>query len=118
MKTLGADWITDKHIDFEYKKYVLLDYLQDVNQNFEASKLYCQSQYNYYWCLTASKNSSGVVSGNSFVWLCTGDPHITVTSSSLSITGTSITCNVYYTEDVGGGGPTLPHNFNFSGTKN
>jgi hypothetical protein len=40
MKTLGADWITDKHIDFEYKKYVLLDYLQDVNKNFEDSKLY------------------------------------------------------------------------------
>jgi hypothetical protein len=40
MKTLGVNWITDKHIDFEYKKYILLDYLQAVNQNFEETKLY------------------------------------------------------------------------------
>jgi hypothetical protein len=40
MKTLNDNWITEKHIDFEYKKYVLLAYLQEVNQNFDACKLY------------------------------------------------------------------------------
>lgn len=40
MKTLNDNWITEKHIDFEYKKYVLLAYLQEVNQNFNACKLY------------------------------------------------------------------------------
>ena len=40
MKTLNDNWITEKHIDFEYKKYILLAYLQEVNQNFNACKLY------------------------------------------------------------------------------
>lgn len=40
MKTLGQDWITEKHVDFEYKKYVLLAYLQEVNRHFEETKLY------------------------------------------------------------------------------
>ena len=61
MKTLGADWITDKHIDFEYKKYVLLDYLQDVNENFEASKLYpalSDLVFHYRNLLTLKENKS------------------------------------------------------------
>ena len=37
---LSANWITEKHIDFEYKKYLLLGYLQRVNENFTESKLY------------------------------------------------------------------------------
>lgn len=40
MKTLNDNWITEKHVDFEYKKYVLLAYLQEVNQDFNACKLY------------------------------------------------------------------------------
>jgi hypothetical protein len=40
MKTLNDNWITEKHIDFEYKKYVLLAYLQEVNQDFNACRLY------------------------------------------------------------------------------
>ncbi len=40
MKTLGLNWITDNHIDFEYKKYILLAYLQEVSQRFEETKLY------------------------------------------------------------------------------
>ena len=40
MKKLSPDWITEKHIDFEYKKYVLLAYLQEVNMNFEKTHLY------------------------------------------------------------------------------
>ncbi len=37
---LSKNWLTEKHIDFEYKKYVLLAYLKEVGQNFEAKILY------------------------------------------------------------------------------
>lgn len=40
MGELSKNWLTEKHIDFEYKKYLLLSYLQDVRQNFTANKLY------------------------------------------------------------------------------
>jgi len=40
MATLSNNWITEKHIDFEYKKYLLLGYLQGVSENFTESKLY------------------------------------------------------------------------------
>jgi len=40
MADLSKNWLTEKHIDFEYKKYLLLSYLQDVKQNFNATKLY------------------------------------------------------------------------------
>lgn len=37
---LSKNWITEKHIDFEYKRYVLLAYLKEVSDNFGANKLY------------------------------------------------------------------------------
>lgn len=37
---LSDNWITTHHIDFEYKKYILLAYLQHVNECFEETKLY------------------------------------------------------------------------------
>ncbi len=40
MDKLSSNWITENHIDFEYKKYVLLAYLQHVNENFTENKLY------------------------------------------------------------------------------
>ncbi len=40
MATLNKNWITEKAIDFEYKKYILLAYLKQVSQNFEENKLY------------------------------------------------------------------------------
>lgn len=40
MSRLSQNWITEKHIDFEYKKYVLLAYLQEVSQDFDRSFLY------------------------------------------------------------------------------
>ena len=40
MKSLSQNWITEKAIDFEYKKYLLLAYLQEVQKHFEQSKLY------------------------------------------------------------------------------
>lgn len=40
MNSLSKNWITERHIDFEYKKYVLLAYLQHVSENFTENKLY------------------------------------------------------------------------------
>jgi len=40
MIDLKQDWLTDGHIDFEYKKYLLLGYLQQVGNEFDAKKLY------------------------------------------------------------------------------
>jgi hypothetical protein len=40
MKTLPKNWITDGLIDFEYKKYQLLAYLQEADREFQAVKLY------------------------------------------------------------------------------
>jgi hypothetical protein len=38
--SLSKNWITEKHIDFEYKKYVLLAYLQSVSEEFDATRLF------------------------------------------------------------------------------
>lgn len=40
MEKLNENWITDKLIDFEYKKYLLLAYLQKVSENFDVNRLY------------------------------------------------------------------------------
>lgn len=40
MQTLDKDWLTTGLIDFEYKKYVLLAYLQHVKSNFKSQKMY------------------------------------------------------------------------------
>lgn len=40
MKTLPLDWLTQGHIDFEYKKYLLLAYLTQVRHFFETNHLY------------------------------------------------------------------------------
>jgi hypothetical protein len=40
MAELSKNWLTEKHIDFEYKKYLLLSYFQDVSKHFDATKLY------------------------------------------------------------------------------
>ena len=40
MKQLSATWITDDYIDFELKKYKLLDYLTFVKEQFDEKKLY------------------------------------------------------------------------------
>ncbi|WP_448518355.1 hypothetical protein [Rhodoflexus sp.] len=40
MKTLSPNWLTEQLIDFEYKKYVLLAYLQSVREELGAQKLY------------------------------------------------------------------------------
>ena len=40
MKSLSENWITEGWIDFEYKKYLLLAYLQHVGSQFREVKLY------------------------------------------------------------------------------
>jgi len=40
MERLNENWITESHIDFEYKKYLLLAYLQHVSECFTETRLY------------------------------------------------------------------------------
>ena len=40
MDKLGKDWLTKDTTDFEYKKYILLDYLQKVDNQFKENKFY------------------------------------------------------------------------------
>jgi hypothetical protein len=40
MDTLSKDWITEGTLDFEYKKYILLAYLQHCHGSFEKKALY------------------------------------------------------------------------------
>lgn len=40
MKTLSQRWFYENLPDFEYKKYLLLAYLQDVHQQFNQTRLY------------------------------------------------------------------------------
>lgn len=40
MAILNTNWLTEKYIDFEYKKYILLAFLQDVDKDFEVQRLY------------------------------------------------------------------------------
>jgi hypothetical protein len=40
MAALHNDWLTDGVFDFEYKKYVLLAYLQHIDQQFTSNRLY------------------------------------------------------------------------------
>ncbi len=40
MERLSENWVTDGLIDFEYKKYILLAYLQNAKERFGERKLY------------------------------------------------------------------------------
>ncbi len=40
MAELNKNWLTDGLVDFEYKKYILLSYLQDTARHFDEKKLY------------------------------------------------------------------------------
>ena len=40
MEQLKDDWLTEGLIDFEFKKYLLLSYLQGIRLNFKSNKLY------------------------------------------------------------------------------
>lgn len=55
MKQLSANWLTEGNTDFEYKKYLLLAYLQYVDAEFKEQKLYpCLTELlNHYQNLSA-----------------------------------------------------------------
>jgi|SRR6185312_6763927 len=57
MAILSNNWLTEKFIDFEYKKYVLLAFLQEVDKDFEVPKLYpsLRELITHYRQLTAIK---------------------------------------------------------------
>src|SRR5215210_2490497 len=59
MDKLNENWITEKHIDFEYKRYVLLAYLQHVSEQFEEVRLYpaLSELVNHYRNLVALKEN-------------------------------------------------------------
>jgi hypothetical protein len=59
MEKLSDNWITEKHIDFEYKKYVLLAYLQHVSERFDETRLYpaLSELVNHYRNLKALKEN-------------------------------------------------------------
>ncbi|HAL81044.1 MAG TPA: hypothetical protein DCO83_01480, partial [Mucilaginibacter sp.] len=40
MKELSKNWFIEGSLDFEYKKYILLAYLQEINHHFDKSRLY------------------------------------------------------------------------------
>ncbi|MCW5907656.1 MAG: hypothetical protein KIS94_07355 [Chitinophagales bacterium] len=40
MATLNQNWLTEGLIDFEYKRYLLLAYLQETSKHFDEKKLY------------------------------------------------------------------------------
>lgn len=40
MASLGINWFVEGSIDFEQKKYILLNYLQEINRHFDKSRLY------------------------------------------------------------------------------
>ncbi|MGZ3864681.1 MAG: hypothetical protein ACXVPN_06130 [Bacteroidia bacterium] len=40
MNVLTKNWLTEDHIDFEYKKYLVLGYLQSVSESYKSNELY------------------------------------------------------------------------------
>ncbi|TRX48128.1 hypothetical protein FNH22_29655 [Fulvivirga sp. M361] len=66
MKTLKDSWLTDGLIDFEYKKYILLSYLKNVEQSFNKNKLYpsMADLVFHYKNLLAVKNNKELLSSN------------------------------------------------------
>ncbi len=66
METLSQNWITERLIDFEYKKYVLLDYIQKVESHFKEQKLYPDfaELIAHYKNLIALKNNTTVLENN------------------------------------------------------
>lgn len=59
MNQLSVNWLTEGLIDAEYKKYVLLAYLQEVTRKFDERKLYpflSDLVYHYRSLLTLQKN--------------------------------------------------------------
>lgn len=63
MKKLSDNWLTEGIVDFEYKKYILLAYLQHVRKQFSATKLYphLAELVKHYRMLTEFKNQQEAI---------------------------------------------------------
>lgn len=64
MEKLADDWITKGTLDFEYKKYILLAYLQHVGKSFEQHKLYPS----FADLIMHYKNASHLKAGKQKLW--------------------------------------------------
>ncbi len=60
MSKLATNWLTENHIDFEYKKYMLLAYLQEVEQHYNSTQIYpwLTEVMDHYRNLLIVKNSA------------------------------------------------------------
>jgi hypothetical protein len=65
MKNLSNNWLTEKHIDFEYKKYMLLAYLSEVDNNFEHNRLYpyFSELIEHYKNIVSIRDNKRIISG-------------------------------------------------------
>jgi hypothetical protein len=63
-KQLSPNWVTEGLMDFEFKKYVLLDYLQYISKDFNEQKIYpgLSELIEHYRNLTELKQSSELLS--------------------------------------------------------
>ncbi len=64
MKALSQNWFIENLIDFEYKKYELLGYLQGIKQEFKEEKLYpaLSDLITHYNNLVSIKNNKQMLS--------------------------------------------------------
>jgi hypothetical protein len=63
MAKLHNDWLTEGVFDFEYKKYVLLAYLQDIDQQFNRNRLFPhlpELKYHYNSCTTLRSTKQSI----------------------------------------------------------
>lgn len=60
MSTLDDNWLTENHIDFEYKKYMVLGYMQSIKKHYDRYELYpaLAEVINHYKNLIQIKNSA------------------------------------------------------------
>jgi hypothetical protein len=63
-KQLSPNWVTEGLMDFEFKKYVLLDYLQYISKDFNEQRIYpgLSELIEHYRNLTELKQSSELLS--------------------------------------------------------
>jgi hypothetical protein len=63
-KQLSPNWVTEGLMDFEFKKYILLDYLQYISKDFNEQKIYpgLSELIEHYRNLTELKQSSELLS--------------------------------------------------------
>ena len=76
MKQLDSDWLTKGLIDFEYKKYLLLGYLNSVHDDFSAHRLYppLSELYGHYQSLVSIRKNKQFLKQNFPKEMIAADP--------------------------------------------